>query len=188
MTDRSLLPSSATAQERALSLAVSRAGDVPAPLRELWNPDTCPADKLAWLAWAFGVDEWSESWPEEAKRASIRDAHLVQRRKGTVWSMRRALRNAGLGSAQLLEGLSSGTYSGAYTYDATVTHGDPSQWAIYRAVLDQPMTNSQAAQVRRILNNTAPARCLLAELDFSAVTNTYDGALTYSGEFNHGTA
>lgn len=30
----------------------------PVSIRELWNPDTCPANLLPWLAWSFSVDRW----------------------------------------------------------------------------------------------------------------------------------
>ena len=188
MSDGDLLPPNATAQERALSMAAGRLSAVPVPIRDLWNPDTCPPGLLAWLAWAFGVDEWSSDWSEESKRATIRDAVAVQSRKGTVWSIRRVLANAGYGTATLYEGLSNNTYNGASTYNGLITYGDPSEWASYRAFLDRPMSNAQAAQVRRLLLTTAPARCQLVELDYTEVTNTYNGAIRYDGAYNHGTA
>ncbi|WP_332113935.1 phage tail protein I, partial [Escherichia coli] len=39
----------------------------PVSIRELWNPDTCPANLLPSLAWAFSVHTWDEKWPEEPK-------------------------------------------------------------------------------------------------------------------------
>jgi phage tail P2-like protein len=105
MSDESLLPINATSQERAMALAIARISAVPTVARKLWSADDCPADKLAWLAWALGVDEWDDGWSEESKRQTIRDAVAVQKRKGTVWSIRRVLINAGYGSAQIIEGL-----------------------------------------------------------------------------------
>lgn len=188
VSDASLLPSSATPQERALDLATSRVGDVPAPIREIWNADTCPADKLVFLAWAFSVDEWDEAWSDEAKRATIRDAVEVQARKGSVWSIRRVLANAGYGTAQLIEGLYGHTHDGSSTHNGLITYGDPTEWAKYRAILDRPISNKQAPQVRRMLEVTAPARCRLEELIYTAANNIYDGTITYDGLYNHGTA
>ena len=52
MSDQpSLLPPNASALERKLEQATLRLGTLPVPLRELWNPDTCPAHLLPWLAW-----------------------------------------------------------------------------------------------------------------------------------------
>lgn len=169
-------------------LATARVGAVPVPIRELWNADTCPADKLAFLAWAFGVDEWDANWSDEAKRATIRDAVLVQSRKGSVWSIRRVLANAGYGEAQLLEGYAGNIYDGEHDHDGGTMYGDVLDWATYRAILERPITNQQAAQVRRMLNNTAPARCRLLEFVYVTASNIYNGAIFYDGTYNHGTA
>lgn len=84
-----LLPPNATAQERAISLAVDR--NVSTPIRDVWNPDTCPASMLAWLAWAFSVDEWDTSWSEAQKRAYIKRSIEIQKYKGTLGAVQDAL-------------------------------------------------------------------------------------------------
>ncbi len=94
MTD-SLLPPNATAQERALSEATARLSDVPLLVRESWNPDTCPAELLPWLAWAFSVDEWQIEWSEQEKREVINSALDVHKHKGTIGAIDRALRPLG---------------------------------------------------------------------------------------------
>jgi phage tail P2-like protein len=78
-----LLPESATDQERAISESTARLGDVATPQRSLWDPATCPAELLPWLAWALSVDLWDESWPEARQRAVIAAAVEVHRHKGT---------------------------------------------------------------------------------------------------------
>ncbi|MGK6323780.1 phage tail protein I [Sphingomonas sp. DT-51] len=83
-----LLPPNATALERALETATARLGDVPSPLRALVDPDSCPAELLPYLAWAIAIDSWSEDWPEAIRRARVRAAIPIQRRKGTVASVR----------------------------------------------------------------------------------------------------
>lgn len=189
MSDPSLLPPNVTDQERALALATGeRITGIPVPIRELWSPNDCPPESLAWLAWAFGVDEWDQDWPDEFKRATIRDAVLVQKRKGSVWSVRQVLANAGYGAAVLIEGLFGRRYDGSADYNGFDTYGQPEQWATYRAVLERPISNKQASQVRRLLETTAPARCLLLEFVFVEASNLYNGAIYYDGAYNHGTA
>ncbi len=56
MTD--LLPPNRTAL--GARLAASHPLALPVPLRTLWNPATCPAHCLPFLAWAFSVDQWHE--------------------------------------------------------------------------------------------------------------------------------
>ncbi len=184
----SLLPPNATSQELAIEGATARLGEVPAPLRDVWNPDTCPAQLLPWLAWAFGVDEWDSGWSDATKRNTIKNAVAIQRRKGSVWSIKRAIADAGYGDSQLIEGNSSHFYNGVDKHNGLTTHGDPTEWARYRFVLARPITNTQAAQVRRILDYVAPARCHLIEMIFTEASNLYNGAITYNGAYNHGVA
>lgn len=90
-----MLPPNATAQERALSEATARLSEVPLLVRESWNPDTCPAELLPWLAWAFSVDEWDTSWTEQEKRDVIKASLDVHKHKGTIGAIDRALKPLG---------------------------------------------------------------------------------------------
>lgn len=91
-----LLPPNATALERALADVVAELlGDAPVPVRELRVVATCPADRLAWLAWERDVPFWDDAWPEELKRAVIAAAFGLHREKGTVAADRRVLGDAG---------------------------------------------------------------------------------------------
>jgi phage tail P2-like protein len=87
-----LLPPNATPQERALSEATARVGDVLVPIRTLWNPQTCPAALLPWLAWAMSVDDWDATWTEQQKRDVIAASVEVHRHKGTIGALKAALR------------------------------------------------------------------------------------------------
>ena len=86
-----LLPANATAAERSVSLAVERAAGMPVPVRDVWNPDTCPANLLAWLAWAWSVDVWDPTWTDLQKRQAIKASLDVHRYKGTIGAVREAL-------------------------------------------------------------------------------------------------
>lgn len=99
MSDPSLLPPNATALERGAAAATARLSDVPTPLRDQWNPDTCPASLLPWLAWSLGVAAWKPYWSERIKRQRIRDAVEIHRRRGTAQSVRRVVESFGAGVA-----------------------------------------------------------------------------------------
>jgi len=86
-----LLPSNASTLERNLSKSIARLSDVPMMVRKSWNPDECPVELLPWLAWAFSVDEWDDTWSESAKRGVIKNAAYVHRKKGTLSAIRRAV-------------------------------------------------------------------------------------------------
>lgn len=87
-----LLPWNATTLERAIGDATARISDVPVPLRALWNPNTCPPALLAWLAWAFSVDEWDPNWTDWQKRLFIKRSVELHRYKGTIGAVSDALR------------------------------------------------------------------------------------------------
>lgn len=96
-TQESILPPNATPQEQATSGAIGRISDVPVPIRSLWNPDTCPASLLPWLAWGLSVDDWNADWTEAQKRNVIRSSVETHRQKGTIGAVRRVADSFGLG-------------------------------------------------------------------------------------------
>lgn len=87
-----LLPPNATRFERAFEAGSGAALDaVPLPIRDLWNPATCPMAILPFLAWGVSIDFWDSSWTEAQKRAAVAAAIEDQRRKGTPASLRTVL-------------------------------------------------------------------------------------------------
>ncbi|HBY9736382.1 TPA: phage tail protein I, partial [Klebsiella pneumoniae] len=91
----SLLPPGSSALERRLAQACSGISDLNVPLRDLWNPWKCPAKFLPYLAWAFSVDRWEETWTETAKRQAVSDAFWIHQRKGTVAAVKRVIEELG---------------------------------------------------------------------------------------------
>lgn len=88
MNKPTLMPPNSSGLDHKLSQVCSRIEDIPVPLRDLWNPNTCPAELLPWLAWTLSLDSWKEYWPESIKRARCREAITIQRRKGTLRSVK----------------------------------------------------------------------------------------------------
>lgn len=87
-----LLPPNATALERTLDLADGAAlAAVPLPIRDLWDPATCPIAILPFLAWGLSIDFWDSAWSEAQKRAAVAASIEDQRRKGTPASLRAVL-------------------------------------------------------------------------------------------------
>jgi len=87
---RSLLPPNATDPERALEDAMRADIDL-SDVGSLWNPATCPAAVLPYLAWGLAIPFWDANWTEAQKRAAIADAIPFHRRKGTRAAVREAL-------------------------------------------------------------------------------------------------
>lgn len=183
-----LLPRNASPQEIALDLATSRVGQIPVLLRDVWNPDTCPAPLLGWLAWALSVDSWDPAWAEEDRRAVIRASLAVHRLKGTLAAVKMALEAAGFGAAEVIERFGWDFHDGTHGHDGAITYAEPDHWAEYRVRLTRPITTEQAVEVRAILRNVAPARCHLKALDFTEALNLYNARIAHDGQFTHGVA
>ena len=181
-----LLPSNRTATEVALEAATARAAEVPVPINTLWDPDSCPAEVLPWLAWALSVDTWDPDWPEEVRREVIRQSVEVHRHKGTIGSVRRILQAAGYGDADIRESDTDQLHDGTVLRNGSTTYAPADHWAEYRLTLRRPVTVAQGAQVRAILRATAPARCHLRLLDFRIAAHLHNGAITRDGTHPYG--
>ncbi|MBB6243660.1 phage tail protein I [Rhodanobacter sp. MP1X3] len=135
---RSLLPPNATTSERAIEAATARLADIPVPIAELWNPHTCPEDKLAWLAWALGISAWKSYWPLAVKRARVASAIDIARRKGTAQSVFDVIASFG-GSVVLTEWWQMDPAGIPYTFDMQLTvsgvDGEPASAAFVDDVI-----------------------------------------------------
>lgn len=85
----SLLPHNRTPLEAAIDAAAEE--DLATMLRRLYNPDTCPAEMLYLLAWAWSVDRWDDRWSEAVKRSVIRSSFYIHSHKGTIGALRRVV-------------------------------------------------------------------------------------------------
>jgi phage tail P2-like protein len=180
----SLLPANRTDQEAAIETTqAARIAAMDVPVERLWNPATCPAPLLPWLAWALSVDEWDNAWPEEAKRQVIADSATVHRVKGTIGAVRRALAAAGYGDATVHERWGATFYDGTWTYGDGTTYGSSANWATYAVELRRSLSVAEAALIRRILETVAPARCRLAVI---GLPGTYGDGRAYNGTWKYG--
>lgn len=185
---KTLLPPNARNLELELEHLSYRLNGSAWPLTVLWNPISCEAHILPWLAWSFSIDEWDPNWSEDAKRAAIAASIPVHRRKGTIGAVKRALTATGYGDAEVIERYGWQHYNGAVTHDGSITYAPADHWAEYRVILERPITVEQAAQVRSILETVAPARSHLKALDFTEALNTYNARIDHDGLFTHGVA
>lgn len=90
-----LLPSNATQLERLAAEALTQIERVPVPIRDLLSPTRCPVQLLPYLAWAFSVDRWDESWSASVKRQVIASSYYVHAHKGTIGALRRVVEPLG---------------------------------------------------------------------------------------------
>ena len=108
---------------------------LPVPIDTLWNPDTCPASLLPWLAWALSVDSWKSYWPEAVKRQRLRTAIAVQRRKGTVGSVREVVESFG-GSIIVREWWETSPRGEPHTFEVALVLSDINGSAVSSQFID----------------------------------------------------
>jgi phage tail P2-like protein len=150
--------------ERALEATTARISDVPILVRESWNPDTCPAALLPWLAWAYSVDEWDPAWTEANKRQAIKDAYNLNRRKGTVWAIKRQLVLLGYPDAVLDERAAAIGEAGA-------------TWAHYRIRMAELITAAEGLRIKRALERWARKSAQLWTIHFIPYVLLCDGSI-----------
>lgn len=92
----SLLPPNASRLERDIEQVIAGSLDLPLAIGDLWDPFRCPLSLLPWLAWAYSVDQWADSWPESIKRQVVNDAFEIHRYKGTPFAVQQALNSLGI--------------------------------------------------------------------------------------------
>ncbi|MCX9039371.1 phage tail protein I, partial [Citrobacter portucalensis] len=86
-------------------------------------------------------DGWELAESDDVRRDLIKAAIELHRYKGTPWSIREVIRRFGLGEVDLIEGVGDISYNGKNTYNGNYTHGNAQDWAVYRVLLFQPVTN-----------------------------------------------
>ena len=154
MTSPSLLPRNASDLERQAAQAFAQIQRVPVPLRQVWNPDTCPAELLPYLAWSLSVDRWDSKWLENTKRAAIRASYVIHSRKGTIGALRRVVEPLGY----LIE---------VVEWWQTVPEGVPGTFALKVGVLDTGITEEMYQELTFLIDDAKPVSRHLTGLAIS---------------------
>jgi len=168
MNDR-LLPSGSSTLEVAAAQALAQIAGIPVPLRQLWNPDTCPLPLLPYLAWAFSVDRWDENWTEAAKRSTVRSALFVHKHKGTIGALRRVVEPLGY-LIRVTEWWQTKDIPGTFRLDV--------------GVLETGITEEMYQELERLISDAKPcSRHLIGlSINLDVISNCYIAAATYDGE------
>lgn len=168
MTER-LLPTGSTALELNTEQAGAEVSSAPVPLRQLWDPDTCPLSLLPYLAWAFSVDRWDDSWDEETQRSVVKQSYFVHRHKGTVGALRRAITPLGY-LVTIIEWWQNGKPPGTFEIEV--------------GALDTGITPEMYTELERIINDTKPCSRHLTNLAISLEVrgNLPVAAASYDGD------
>lgn len=169
MSNSSLLPPGSSALERRLAEACSGISGLNVPLRDMWNPATCPASFLPYLAWAFSVDRWDEGWAESVKRQVVRDAFYIHQHKGTISAVRRVVEPFGF-LIRVIEWWQNGDAPGTFRLDIGVE--------------DQGITEETYLELERLISDAKPcSRHMLGmSINLQSSGQFYTGAACYDGD------
>ncbi|MEH9137150.1 phage tail protein I [Klebsiella pneumoniae] len=167
--NNSLLPPGSSALERKLAQACSGISDLNVPLRDLWNPWKCPVQFLPYLAWAFSVDRWEESWSEEEKRREVSEAFWSHQRKGTVAAIRRVVERLGY-SMSIEEWWQVADPAGTFRMDIDLN--------------DVGITETMVRELERLIGDAKPASRHIAQLTLATRTQgaAFTGAAVFDGD------
>ncbi|GKP32256.1 phage tail protein I [Klebsiella quasipneumoniae] len=185
--------------EQRAAAACASISDLSVPLRDLWNPWKCPAGFLPYLAWAFSVDSWDESWSDQEKRTAVSESFWLHQRKGTIAAIRHIVEKMGY-SMSIEEWWDVADPAGTFRLEVDVG--------------DIGITPRMLDELNRLIDVTKPVSRHLAQLnistkvlgdihvgstlcsgdiisiypaDFEPEENiTYNGVIFHDGNFNYG--
>ena len=143
MREKSLLPGNACELERQAAKALAQIQRVPIPLRQLWNPNTCPTQLLPYLAWSLSVDRWDGNWSDATKRAAIRASFFIHSRKGTIGALRRVVEPLGY-LIEIIE------------WWQTAPEGVPGTFALKVGVLETGITEEMYQELTFLIDDAKP--------------------------------
>ena len=182
---KTLLPPSSSPLERALAES-SAFAPPPQLVPSLWNGDSCPEPFLPWLAWALRVDDWSPIWPEERKRAAIRQALDLHCIRGTPAALKHALAIRGQPDAVVIERINGMRRHGKASRNGMYRRGGPGSWATFKVILKRPVTLRQATEITAMIEKFKRNCCWLIELDYSAASLSRNGQYRRDGQYTRG--
>ncbi|WP_413702625.1 phage tail protein I [Raoultella ornithinolytica] len=155
--------------EQRAAEACAVISDLSVPLRDLWNPWRCPVKFIPYLAWAFSVDRWEETWSETEKRQAVSDAFWIHQRKGTVAAVRRVIETLGY-SMTLQEWWEVTDPAGTFRLEIDLN--------------DIGITEPMIKELERIIGDAKPVSRHISQLTLSASTygTAHIGAAIVDGE------
>lgn len=127
--------------------------------RTVYTPADCPVSVLPFLAWAYSVDTWDDSWDEGQKRAVIDAAYIVHRHKGTIGAVKAALEALGIG-ARIVE------------WFETEPKGPPFTFRISFDLQDSGVSQAQLKRAIEVVDASKNLRSHIETVDIGLSTNS----------------
>ncbi len=137
--------------------------------------DFAPESALIFLAEQFNVLGW-KGWrlatTEAQKRNLIKQAVILQQKKGTAWAIKNALKTAGFVDATIIKGAER-VYDGSFQYDGSEDYGG-GFWATFAVRIDIPLgyvpTPEDQNAAEKLINEYKNERSALIGVTWRTVT------------------
>lgn len=169
---QTVLPPNASVLEKTTDRALGAQLDaIPTPIRVAWDADAIPLDTLPWLAWGVGRKTWNTAWPEEVRRAIVRDAYPIARRTGTVRAVRDAI-------AVVESALTYGGTLDIVEWWQTTPKGTPRTFRVQIALDPETGAPPPAAFVEELIDEISAAKPLTAHFGLSQSLSVAGGYQT----------
>jgi phage tail P2-like protein len=143
--------------------------------------DDVPAEALPYLAWQFHVEGYDLAQTDEEKRSLIKKSFELHRYKGTPWAVKQAIKSVGYTDAEIIEGLPTVKYDGAYTYSGSEDYMGGVRWALFRVILDigesKSLTKTDIEGLVALVNEYKNARSHLRDIVFKCTVEDHFDAL-----------
>ncbi|WP_154988446.1 phage tail protein I [Klebsiella grimontii] len=167
--NNSLMANGSSLLEQRAAAACASISDLSVPLRDLWNPWKCPVKFLPYLAWAFSVDRWEETWSEVEKRQEISDAFWIHQRKGTISAIRFVIEKMGY-SISIDEWWQVADPAGTFRLEVDIN--------------DIGLTPSMLSDLNRLIDETKPVSRHMAQMNIAVKVrgDIHTGAALCCGE------
>lgn len=143
-----------------------------AQARILWI-DQAPSAALPALALSAGLHAdpgWLLATGDDERRAILKESLSLAKRRGTPWSIQRALALSGWPGMRLEERLPPRTLDGSWILDGVVGLDQMDNWARFRAIQplpEKPVTPGVLALLIRVIEAWKPLRCHLEGIAFT---------------------
>ena len=128
--------------------------------------DSVAASALPFIAMQYGLYgdiEWSLAQTEQQKRALLKVAMKLNRKRGSAWALKEVFRLLGMGEVTIQQGR-AGIRRGAGVRRGDGFHARGNaryQWSAYRVICPVLLSIEQIKVAIRLADNWAPARCHL---------------------------
>lgn len=156
-----------------VNAAEAHFGDIDLSQALVYIIDNAPAEVLPYLADQFdvlGYKGWLFADTDAKKRALLKKAIILHRRKGTPWAIREALKAIGYVDAEIIEGVGL-TYDGTANFDGTQDYGGGSDWAnfIVRLYIDDSLGDDETIATN-VINAYKREACNLISVELLYVS------------------